>query len=164
LISGKVYQIKTSVEAWKQFRIKYEAGKKRKIQRFVKNYEKRLRNWKKHLKRKLSDKLPKKYWHKRRPNAGSRLFPYKNTGALKKSIQTGIKKHLTEKGNLSIVNWVEIASPYAVYLDQGRPHRSNGEKVGWEGWVYDVVFGEGRGGLISVSDIFKEMNYERKLF
>lgn len=162
MISGHIYNKKDPIKVWKQLRIKYVAGKKRAIKRFIKAYNKKLTFWKKALKEKLNDPLYSN-WHSLRPDP-SRLFPYKNTGNLRNSIRAGIKNHITKKGNMSIVAWTEIGMPYAGYTNEGRRHRKSGEEVAWEGWVTDMFTGHGRADLISVSDIFEEMTYERLLF
>jgi len=131
------------------------AEKPKNIAKIVLEYDKKLKKWEEKLIEKLSDYLPKKYWHKKRNPF--RWFPHKNTGNLIKSIKSKTETKQTNKIT-TIHSWVEIGVPYAVYLNEAKPPRDDGLIPNWEGFADDLFFThKGRQGLVSVLDLFDEL-------
>ena len=125
------------------------------IPSIVKIYDKELNSWEEELISKLSDFLPRKYWHSLRD--ASRKFPHKNTGELVESIKT--KTQFTKGRNVAYIrSWAEIGVPYVIDLNAGKPSRRDKAIPQWRGFASDLFYNhKGREGLKSVLDLFDEL-------
>jgi len=158
LITGQLRELGKTQKAWKNFRLSIEKNLESSVNEFVEHGMQLVETWEREVKRAVGVQLPKEKWHRRRPNP-NKLFPYKNTGKQQESIKGNIKNNITGAGNFSITAWGEIAVPYASYTNVGL--KSRGAPVSWEGWVDDVFDGDGRGGIISIADVFEHLSIER---
>jgi len=119
--------------------------------------------WEEKLQEALSDPLPKRYWHKRRPRHTIRLFPYMNTGGLRNSL-TLKNDYIHIDDNFSVYLDMEISGKGAYFTNQGLRRRKRKGKTGrlpsvakWKGWVDDVTDGKGRGNIPSLSSVIKNI-------
>jgi hypothetical protein len=161
-ITGRIHELGSPIKAWKNFRLSIEKNIQSLVDEFAKHGQEMMESWEVQVKNALGVQLPKKYWHRRRPNPG-KLFPYKNTGDQQESVKGAIRNKVTAAGNFSITVWGEIGVPYASYTNKGKPARSSGGQVAWTGWVDDILYNNGRGGIMSVSDVFELISVERSV-
>jgi len=162
-ITGKIYSTDSMVKAWKNYRLRIDKYLEVHVKDLAAHGQEYLERWEYDVKKALGVQLAPHIWknRRRRPNPG-KLFPYRNTGRQQESVSANVKMNVTGNGYFSITGWGEIGVPYAVYTNEGRPARSDGTSVGWEGWVDDIIDEHGRGDVImSISDIFDELTMER---
>ena len=158
-ITGTVHELNNPIKVWKNFRLAIEKNIESGVNEFVRHGQEMIETWQRQVRKAVGVQLPDSQWHSRRnPN---KLFPYRNTGRQQESITGIVRKKATAAGNFSITAWGEIGVPYASYTNVGKPARHDGATPGWVGWVDDVLYGDGRGGIMSVSDVFEAMSIER---
>ena len=125
--------------------IKYDTTIKMKqviINSIMEAGEKEQKEWVKNLKKRLSDPIPKVYLHTLR-EPRTRLFPYLNTGKLRKSVQTRLYK-LNYNKNYNYVTlrwWFAITAPQATYTNAAANSPTKPKPPSWKGWVDSVFTG-----------------------
>jgi len=162
-VTGKIHVVGSPIKAWKNFTLSINNYRQSYAEDFLSISQEVLDSWEYDVKKALGVQLPKKYWHRRRPNYRKK-FPYRNRGKLQDSIVATAKMKVTGQGNFSITGWAELAVPYASFTNIGVKRRK-GVKTppGWTGWVDDLLYGDGRGGITSISDIFDILVTEREV-
>jgi hypothetical protein len=127
----------------------------------IQKLEQELELWERKTKEALGEQLDEYYIKHKLPRPNPyKLFPYRNTGRQQQSVRARVSTLVKEGKIVTIKSWAEIAVPYAVDTDAGIPPRKDGIIPKWKGWATDIFFGEGRGGIKSVTDIFKEFTNE----
>ena len=111
-----------------------------------------MSKWREQVQALLSTKIPSRFLNRRRPH--TRRYPYMNTGTLKNSVKTRVRR----SGKYGITLRAEISAPYAEKLNAGLRRRKDGKEPKWKGWVDRVLRnGDKTVGLKSVTDIFNEI-------
>jgi len=164
-ITGTIRNLESGMKVWKNFRLSIEKVPSRVADDFVKEGEQLLKEWRYALEAALGDWLAPEYWHRQRPYAETKKFPYANTGNQLMSIETDVMKKVTGQGNFSITGHAKLPTYYALYTTAGQPARKDPPgKVGWVGWLDDVFYAEGgREYVMSVSDVFEKLVSERDI-
>jgi hypothetical protein len=161
-ITGKIHTVGDPIKVWKNFTLSINNTLQVHANDLLDVSQEVMKSWEIDLKRALGVQLSKKYWHRKRPNFRKK-FPYRNTGKMQENITASAKMKVTGQGNFSITSWADIAVPYASYTNLGLRKRKNSKgTAGWTGWVDDVLYGDGRGGVSSVSDVFNILVSERE--
>jgi len=119
-------------------------------------------SWVKKVKKKLSNPLPDKYAHKKRPR--NRLFPYKVSGELYENIVSDIYAVKENYYTFKFTSFIEFESLHSILTNEGitKGDKSNGR---WVGWMDDLLHSEDkvRGGIPSIHKLLTELFESKKL-
>ena len=122
----------------------------------------RLADWKWRVKQALSDRLPARFRHEKRPS--DREYPFRDTGELRSNVNVGMTASVYGKSKAKIKFWADLSSPHAHYTDLNIRGRKDGSRTDWYGWIHRVFEqGDKSRGILSIRDIFDQMTKSRRM-
>ena len=128
------------------------------IERFVSDIESTLKDsiysWKSELDSALGHDIPSSEPSHGKTNDRSRLFPYRRTGDLQSTPTATVRATKRDRGTRLYIS-ASIDSPKSDWT-------SNLGDGAWTGWKEAVLFGNGRGSVPSLREVFAEFVRARR--